>query len=78
LLEVYGEKVSCKFGACAELSMHPSLVDDLKQQWERFFQAEAFYHHYRDETAPGTVEQFVEDIFDAIDPLVKLTHPNWL
>jgi hypothetical protein len=52
------------------------LVDDLNQQRERFFQAEAFNHHYRDETPPGTVEQFIEDIFDAIDPLAKMTHPN--
>ena len=52
LLEVYGEKVACKFATCPELSAHPALVDDLKQQRERFFQAEAFNHHYRDETPP--------------------------
>lgn len=76
LLEVYGEKATCRFTICAELSPHQSLVDDLKQQRERFFQAEWFNHYYRDETPPGTAEQFVEDIFDAIDPLAKMTHPN--
>jgi hypothetical protein len=76
LLDVYGERMTCEFGSCVELGAHPPLVVDLKQQRERFFQAEAFNHHYRDETPPGTVEQFVEDIFDAIDPLVKMTHPN--
>jgi hypothetical protein len=76
LLEVYGEKAVCTFNTCTDLATHPPLVDDLKQQRERFFQAEAFNHHYRDETAPGTVEQFTEDIFDAIDPVAKLPHPN--
>ncbi len=76
LLEVYGERTASKFDACAELSAHPALVDDLKGQRERFFQAEAFNHHYRDETPSGTVEQFVEDIFDAIDPITKVHHPN--
>jgi hypothetical protein len=76
LLEVYGEKVACTFATCVEVSAHPTLADDLKQQRERFFQAEAFNHHYRDETPPGTIEQLVEDIFDAIDPLAKMAHPN--
>jgi hypothetical protein len=76
LLEVYGEKAGCQFATSIDLTAHPTLDDDHKQQRERFFLAEEFNHHYRDETAPGTVEQFVEDIFDAIDPVVKLPHPN--
>ena len=76
LLDVYGEKMACEFGSCDELAAHQPLIDDLKHQRERFFQAEAFNHHYRDETPPGTVEQLVEDIFDAIDPLVKMSHPS--
>jgi hypothetical protein len=76
LLAVYGEKAGCCFNHTTELTAHITLVDDLKQQRERFFQAEAFNHHYRDETAPGTVEQLAEDIFDAVDPVAKLPHPN--
>jgi len=38
------------------------------------FKLKAFTHHYRDETEPGTVESFVEEIFFAIDPIVKLPH----
>ena len=74
LLAVYGEMKSCCFSQCSDLSSHPELIEDLGNQRERFFQAEAFTHHYRDETEPGTVEAFVEDIFYAIDPVVKLPH----
>jgi hypothetical protein len=76
LLAVYGELKGCSFASCADLSAHLELNTDLHQQRERFFQAEAFNHHYRDETEPGTVEQFVEDIFDAIDPVAKLPHDS--
>jgi hypothetical protein len=76
LLEVYGEKVGCTFSKCDDITAHSELQDDLHRQRERFFQAEAFNRHYRDETEPGTVEQFVEDVFDAIDPVAKLSHPK--
>jgi hypothetical protein len=76
LLDVYGEKNGCKFNNCDELAAEADLTADLKLQRERFFQAEAFGRYYRDETEPGTVEDFVEDVFDAIDPVAKLQHPR--
>jgi hypothetical protein len=75
LLPVYSEKIGSQFEKCTDLAMHSDLNDDLNRQRERFFQAEAFNRHYRDETEPGTVERFVEDIFDAIDPVAKLSYP---
>jgi hypothetical protein len=76
LLAVYGEKMNCQFYRCADIAEHIELIDDFNRQRERFFQAGGFNRHYRDETEPGTVERFVEDIFDAIDPVAKLAHPN--
>jgi hypothetical protein len=74
LLAVYSEKSGHDIGSCAELDTNLELAQDLKLQRERFFQAESFVRHYRDETEPGTVEDFVEDIYYAIDPLVKRTY----
>jgi hypothetical protein len=76
LLDVYGEKNGCTFNNCDEVATEADLAADLKLQRERFFQAEAFGRYYRDETEPGTVEHFVEDVFDAIDPIAKLQHPR--
>lgn len=50
------------------------LLEDFVQHRERFFSAEAFTHHYRDETEPGTVEAFVDDVFYSIDPVAKQAH----
>jgi hypothetical protein len=74
LLKVYSELRSCVFGSCGALSADADLFEDLAQQRERFFSAEAFTHHYRDETEPGTVEAFVDDIFFSIDPVAKQNH----
>jgi hypothetical protein len=62
------------FGTCGDLAADPVLVEDFVQQRERFFTAEAFAHHYRDETEPGTVEAFVDDVFYSIDPIAKQEH----
>jgi hypothetical protein len=76
LLIVYGEQEQCDFGHCSELAAHPTWQDDFNRQRERFYQAEAFSRAYRDETPPGTVENFVDDIHSAIDPIIKQTHPH--
>ena len=46
----------------------PDLSKELRGHRERFYLAEGFAHHYRDETAPGTIEDFAEEIFDAVEP----------
>lgn len=76
LLFVYGEQQNKIFQDMNALSDFPKWKSDIEIQRERFFQAEAFARAYRDETPAGTLEEFSDDIFDLIDPIVKQNHPN--
>jgi hypothetical protein len=76
LLDVFGEDNGCSFAAADDLST-PELSTELRDHRERFYLADSFAHHYRDQTAPGTVEDFAEEIFDAVEPaLVLITTPS--
>jgi hypothetical protein len=68
LLDVYREIVGEELVDVAHLSAHHNWNDDLHQQRVRFYDAEYFVAHYRDQTEPGTVEDFSEQIYDAIEP----------
>lgn len=68
LLAVYGETHSQAFRSHQDLSSYPELEKDLQKQRERFYDAEAFVAHYRDQTEPGTVEDFSQQILEAIEP----------
>ena len=54
-----------------DLSAHPEWSEDLQRQRVRFYDAEAFAAHYRDQTEPGTIEDFADQIFDAIEPSLR-------
>lgn len=68
LLDVYTETIGMPIACVDELSSHSQWKQDLQQQRVRFYDAEAFMAHYRDQTEPGTIEDFAEQIFDAIEP----------
>jgi hypothetical protein len=71
LLEVYEEIEGCSLSSVSALaSDHPKHAAHLHQQRVRFFDADYFAHHYRDSTAPGTVEDFEEQIHDAVEPVL--------
>lgn len=79
LLEVYSEESGATFSSPADLAAHAKWRDDLQKQRVRFYDAEAFMAHYRDQTEPGTIEDFADQIFDAIDPAVAAevgAHPR--
>jgi len=71
LLEVYSEKVGVVFTSENNLSSYKEYREDLQKQRVRFYDAEAFMSHYRDQTEPGTIEDFANQIFDAIDPMLS-------
>jgi hypothetical protein len=71
LLRVYAEEEGVEIASVAALNAHPDWNADLQKQRVRFYDAEAFVAHYRDQTDPGTVEDFAEQILDAIEPALS-------
>ena len=72
LLEVYAETTGETIGCVEDLSAHAVWGDDLQKQRIRFYDAEAFMATYRDQTEPGTIECFADQILDAIDPALSM------
>ena len=68
LFAVYSEATGQAITCVDDLGAHGSSAEDLQQQRVRFYDAEAFIAHYRDQTEPGTVEDFAEQIYDSIEP----------
>lgn len=67
--------ISC----AADLDTQAAWKADLQKQRVRFYDAEAFMAHYRDQTEPGTIEDFAEQIHDAIEPALDAeteAHPR--
>jgi hypothetical protein len=75
LLDVYAEVTNSTITCPSELVAHGEWVEDLQKQRVRFYDAEAFIAHYRDQTEPGTVEDFAEQIFDSIEPTLSAKAP---
>jgi hypothetical protein len=72
LLEVYSETTGTDIVCVDDLSAHTEWSDDLQKQRVRFYDAEAFMATYRDQTEPGTIESFADQILDAIDPALAM------
>jgi hypothetical protein len=72
LLEVYAETAGAAITDVGDLEGHPVWKDDLQKQRVRFFDAEAFAATYRDQTEPGTTEDFADQIADAIEPSLSV------
>jgi hypothetical protein len=71
LLALYAEELGYTIVA-EDIGAHPVWKDHFQKQRERFYSAEAFIAHYRDQTQPGTVESFQEQIHDAIEPVMTI------
>lgn len=76
LLDAYGERLKKALIDHSDLAEHDEWATDLQHQRVRFFDAEAFSHEYRDQTASGTVEDFQQQILDAVSPLLKKGHAD--
>jgi len=72
LLDVYAEQIGANIASAEDLSDHGKWQDDLQKQRVRFYDAEAFMVTYRDQTEPGTIESFADEIMDAIDPVISM------
>jgi hypothetical protein len=70
LFDVYGEVTGSDISTLSDLDVYPDWQTDLQRQRVRFYDAEAFMAHYRDQTEPGTIEDFSDQIFDAIEPVL--------
>lgn len=69
LLDVYGEELGTPVLSHTDLPSAHETSADFKRQRERFFEMEFFAHHYRDQTPPNTIEDFVEEVYDAVQPV---------
>ncbi|MBO0133769.1 ABC-three component system protein [Agrobacterium burrii] len=79
LLDVYSEETGTQISCAADLNAQAAWKADLQKQRVRFYDAEAFMAHYRDQTEPGTIEDFAEQIHDAIEPVLDAeteAHPR--
>jgi len=72
LLDVYAEETAARITCTDDLSGYAKWRDDLQKQRVRFYDAEAFMATYRDQTEPGTIESFADEIMDAIDPAIGM------
>jgi hypothetical protein len=73
LLDVYAEATGTAIASVSDLDAHAKWKGDLQKQRVRFFEAEAFLANYRDQTEPGTTENFADQIFDVIEPGLSLS-----
>jgi hypothetical protein len=72
LLDVYAEETGTPITGVGNLTAHAKWNNDLQKQRVRFYDAEAFMATYRDQTEPGTIESFADEIMDAIDPAMSI------
>ena len=76
LLKVYEQDTGQAIASAELLALsHPEHGADLWKQRVRFYDAEAFGAHYRDQTEPGTVEDFTDQIYQAVEPVLSIAGP---
>lgn len=76
LLDVYAEDLGQALIGHEDLPKGGEEELDFKRQRERFFEMEHFAHHYRDQTPRNTVEDFVDEIYDAVEPVCASAYPK--
>lgn len=74
LLDVYGEDLGRHLSSHDDLPGEDETCKDFQLQRERFFEMEEFSHYYRDQTPPRTIEDFVEEVFDGVQPVCALEY----
>lgn len=78
LLEAYSEKEGALINTIEDLQKFPTHCDDLKNQRERFYEADAFKRFYRDNTNSETMVVYEEDIFNGVIDVAMKDHENSL
>lgn len=78
LRQVYGEAAGTVFASADDILAHPSHGEHLRRQRTRFFEAASFSRFHRDNTAPGALDTFRDDIFHGVIEVYCETHTSHL
>jgi hypothetical protein len=76
LRQVYGEVAGKVFATADEVLVDADHGEHLRLQRTRFFEAAAFTHFHRDNTAPGAVETFRDDVFHGVIEVYSGPHAS--
>jgi hypothetical protein len=66
LLAAYGNRTGSALANAADALAHPTHGHHLRDQRTRYFEASAFTRYYRDNTPPGTVDDFQQQIYHGV------------
>ena len=78
LRKVYGEAVGADFATADDVLAHPDHGEHLRRQRTRFFEAASFSRFHRDNTGPGALETFQDDVFHGVIEVYSEAHPSRL
>lgn len=74
LRQVYGQAAGAVFATADEVLAHPDHGEHLRRQRTRFFEAASFSRFHRDNTAPGALDTFREDVFHSVVEVYEEDH----
>lgn len=74
LRRVYSEAVGAAFASADDVLAHPEHGQHLRLQRTRFFEAASFSRFHRDNTAPGALETFQNDVYHGVIEVYHETH----
>ena len=78
LRQVYSEAAGAFFVSADDVFAHHEHGEHLRRQRTRFFEAASFSRFHRDNTAPGALEAFQNDIYHGVIEVYGETHPSRL
>jgi hypothetical protein len=76
LRQIYEEVAGKVFATADEVLADPDQGERLRLQRTRFFEAAAFTRFHRDNTAPGTVETFRDDVYHGVIEVYSGSHAS--
>ncbi|MGI9404315.1 MAG: ABC-three component system protein [Hyphomicrobium sp.] len=78
LCQVYGEASRAVFANANDVFAHPSHGEHLRRQRTRFFEAASFSRFHRDNTTPGALDTFQNDVYHGVIEVYGETHASRL
>ena len=78
LRQVYSEAAEAVFASADDVLAHPDHGEHLRLQRTRFFEAASFDRFHRDNTAPGTLDTFRDDVYHGVIEVYDETHTSRL
>jgi hypothetical protein len=78
LVDAYGERECCTFSGHSDVKTHPEHGPHLAIQRERFFDADEFLHHYRDNTFSEDISALRRDVYYGIYETHREAHHDSL